>query len=488
MKRSYKNIIYMLSVLIFVIFINIILKGKDIYYLMLSFSMYLIFITSFSHINIKDKLKEYKDKNNIYSMSRLFYLTILSIIIINIVYILLIYIVKIILTNSDYLNRYGNILLIMGSTIFIIPVLKIIIEYLNINNYKKISNILFKIFIFLWIIGVTILLILSNYISISIYLFMTIIYLLQFIALLLILLIIIFIIKNKNIFSIKIIKKREENKISLFKELKQILKENISISIKNMIFVSYYYISIIFVYFVILYGYNYVYEDIINVIIDTYFYDCSFVLIISIMFILKYKIKDKNIEVDKIFITIIRETVPITMLLCILSGPILKLLYDSNNSLIFMMLVWLIPFIVYYTVSIKLLEKTDSKKTLYVMLISGIIVKTIVTIPLINSLYRMGYNLIYGDIISNIIGLFISCIISTIYLNKKYKINFTKCFDKILNIVYKNIILCFVLVISSIFISLKTTNVVDSLIVIVIYIVIFIVYIFINRVIDKIKK
>ena len=66
--------------------------------------------------------------------------------------------------------------------------------------------------------------------------------------------------------------------------------------------------------------------------------------------------------------------------------------------------------------------------------------KLILIVPLINGFYRMGYSFIYGDILSTIIGLFASFIISIIYFNKKYKINFTKNFEKLLNIIYDNIV------------------------------------------------
>ena len=57
-------------------------------------------------------------------------------------------------------------------------------------------------------------------------------------------------------------------------------------------------------------------------------------------------------------------------------------------------------------------------------MIVGIVSKIIITVPMINSFYRMGYNLLYGDIISTIISILISVIINYIYIktnNKKEK-------------------------------------------------------------------
>lgn len=495
MKKKYKNFIYIFALLVMLMFIKFMLYEKDIFSVVISFSMFLIFVNSYSHINIEKEVNELRNNNYIYSQVRLFYLTILIVFLINLIYMGIIYIITLFLSDNYFLFNYNYILLIMGSTIFVIPTLNILSQYLKANNLKKFGSILKLMFYIIWGFLSIILLIVNYKIDISTYMFAIYIYLLEIFAFIVVILCCLLVIKNKKIFKLKQIKKREECKISLKNKLKNIFANNIKHSIKKVIYLSYYYVSIVFVFFILLYRYNYGYKEVISIMLDTYFYDFALILILVLYYILKYKkvisntinnIKEKGI-INNLLIDIANKVISVTILICILSGPILKLLFNSKNSIVFMFFIWILPFILLYIIGIKLLEVSSSKKVLYITLLTGILVKIVLTIPLINSFYRMGYNLIYGDIVANIIGMFVSYIMTILYLNKKYKIDFSNSFEKILNIVYENIILSLILIISSMVISLNVNSKSQALIVIIIYIVIYVIYNIIKNLLLKMR-
>lgn len=495
MKKKYKNFIYIFALLVMLMFIKFMLYEKDIFSVVISFSMFLIFVNSYSHINIEKEVNELRNNNYIYSQVRLFYLTILIVFLINLIYMGIIYIITLFLSDNYFLFNYNYILLIMGSTIFVIPTLNILSQYLKANNLKKFGSILKLMFYIIWGFLSIILLIVNYKIDISNYMFAIYIYLLEIFAFIVVILCCLLVIKNKKIFKLKQIKKREECKISLKNKLKNIFASNIKYSIKKVIYLSYYYVSIVFVFFILLYRYNYGYKEVISIMLDTYFYDFALILILVLYYILKYKkvisntinnIKEKGI-INNLLIDIANKVISVTILICILSGPILKLLFNSKNSIVFMFFIWILPFILLYIIGIKLLEVSSSKKVLYITLLTGILVKIVLTIPLINSFYRMGYNLIYGDIVANIIGMFVSYIMTILYLNKKYKIDFSNSFEKILNIVYENIILSLILIISSMVISLNVNSKSQALIVIIIYIVIYVIYNIIKNLLLKMR-
>lgn len=495
MKKKYKNFIYIFALLVMLMFIKFMLYEKDIFSVVISFSMFLIFVNSYSHINIEKEVNELINNNYIYSQVRLFYLTILIVFLINLIYMGIIYIITLFLSDNYFLFNYNYILLIMGSTIFVIPTLNILSQYLKANNLKKFGSILKLMFYIIWGFLSIILLIVNYKIDISTYMFAIYIYLLEIFAFIVVILCCLLVIKNKKIFKLKQIKKREECKISLKNKLKNIFASNIKYSIKKVIYLSYYYVSIVFVFFILLYRYNYGYKEVISIMLDTYFYDFALILILVLYYILKYKkvisntinnIKEKGI-INNLLIDIANKVISVTILICILSGPILKLLFNSKNSIVFMFFIWILPFILLYIIGIKLLEVSSSKKVLYITLLTGILVKIVLTIPLINSFYRMGYNLIYGDIVANIIGMFVSYIMTILYLNKKYKIDFSNSFEKILNIVYENIILSLILIISSMVISLNVNSKSQALIVIIIYIVIYVIYNIIKNLLLKMR-
>lgn len=495
MKKKYKNFIYIFALLVMLMFIKFMLYEKDIFSVVISFSMFLIFVNSYSHINIEKEVNELRNNNYIYSQVRLFYLTILIVFLINLIYMGIIYIITLFLSDNYFLFNYNYILLIMGFTIFVIPTLNILSQYLKANSLKKFGSILKLMFYIIWGFLSIILLIVNYKIDISTYMFAIYIYLLEIFAFIVVILCCLLVIKNKKIFKLKQIKKREECKISLKNKLKNIFASNIKYSIKKVIYLSYYYVSIVFVFFILLYIYNYGYKEVISIMLDTYFYDFALILILVLYYILKYKkvisntinnIKEKGI-INNLLIDIANKVISVTILICVLSGPILKLLFNSKNSIVFMFFIWILPFILLYIIGIKLLEVSSSKKVLYITLLTGILVKIVLTIPLINSFYRMGYNLIYGDIVANIIGMFVSYIITILYLNKKYKIDFSNSFEKILNIVYENIILSLILIISSMVISLNVNSKSQALIVIIIYVVIYVIYNIIKNLLLKMR-
>ena len=93
-----------------------------------------------------------------------------------------------------------------------------------------------------------------------------------------------------------------------------------------------------------------------------------------------------------------------------------------------------------------------------------------------------------GDILSTIIGLFASFIISIIYFNKKYKINFTKNFEKLLNIIYDNIVLSLILIVTSVIIPLVVSTRLQAFYVLLIYIIIFIVFNFVKKIFNNLWR
>ena len=112
-----------------------------------------------------------------------------------------------------------------------------------------------------------------------------------------------------------------------------------------------------------------------------------------------------------------------------------------------------------------------TKKIINISLFIGLICKIITTIPLINAFYRMGYNLIYGDISSTILSMLITIIINYMASNNKSLIK-DKYLDKILNTLYENIILAIILIVLEFIIPIDTTSYIKSLLLIIPYILV----------------
>ena len=88
----------------------------------------------------------------------------------------------------------------------------------------------------------------------------------------------------------------------------------------------------------------------------------------------------------------------------------------------------------------------------------------------------MGYELIYGDIVASMMAYLCASIVSIILINNKCHVNFSKCFDKTLTIIYENILLGLILVLLQLVISTYVNNRLQALGVILVYMIIAVVF------------
>ena len=140
-----------------------------------------------------------------------------------------------------------------------------------------------------------------------------------------------------------------------------------------------------------------------------------------------------------------------------------------------------------YKSRIYFILKLIDKKNFNTILSLGLIIKCIITVPLIHSLYRMGYSMVYGDILSTIISLLIPILITTIYFNNKNRVNFGDYFYNIISIVYENIILCLILILLQLLVPLNVDNRLSAILVILMYTMVFLLFNFIKVKIRRLK-
>ena len=433
-----KKIICFILGLILLIILNLTVNSTDLFSLLLVFSLYLIFINTFSNIKYNSK------------SSNLLFPSIIVIVFISLIYALISYII-----GNLFFEEIKYIFLSMGMTIFIYPTINIIKQYLNLNNKKKNSLLISIIYSFFNLISIIILLLLYNFTSINVNTLISSLFLEQYIPL------IIIVILNYKIFKIKKVK---------LEQLKPIFLANIKKTFISLSILAFYYMSLIFLYFSLTNKYLYDYQVVATLLVDVYFYYYYFIIFITIFFYPKKIDEDINTTYIKLF----NKLLPLTILISILSGPLLLVFFGSNtNAYIFSLLIYLSLFLIMYNIAMNLLI---NKKNFNIVLITALLLKIITTIPLINSLYRMGYSMIYGDIISTILSLFIPIVITIIYFNNVHKLNFSNYFSSVINIIYENLILCIILILLQLLVPLKTNNIIEAIGIITIYVIVYIIF------------
>lgn len=440
--------------------------SKSLFLYASTLSLYNIFISCFNHITLKETCKKIEYNH---SRTKILKYTIINIIIISLLFTLLSIFI------SDAINIFLKIentflpYLIMSLTIITEPIIKVLSEYLG--SYKKdnLSNSLLNLYYILEMATLIIISIITlRFIKIPIHIAVSLLYLPKIISFIAVGTLIITKIKKLNL-----IKEKEAKRISYKKEIKEILVKNNHISIINLIKNSYYYTSLIILYAVLSTRYSYRIDIIEKDLTFIYLYGIYILnFIVDIVSTITKNTNKKESIINYIYI-LFKNIITIAIIFGITSPLISKIVFNNINNYIYLVMIILLAiFIVLYNITF---ENVKSKKIIYISLIFGIICKLVSIIPLINSFYRMGYNLIYGDIISTIIGMSISIIIN--YISIKIKNKKERTLEKILVTLYESIILCIILVLLQFIVPIKTDSYIKALFTLVLYISISIMFI-----------
>lgn len=466
------NILYFLLM----IFLFYFTKGSNMLLFTMSFGMFIIFRSLFSSTSIKDKINKFNNNKYYYSSNRVFKYTIIFISIIISILILISYLFSLLIN----IKGISLVNICMCIYLYTNVIMKIEGEYIN-NKIINIYNIINIILVFISIILLYKVFHFDNYINICI------LYLINIINFIFFNIMFYIFIFRKN----KYVKKREENKINYIKEVKDCLITNKINTIFNIIKSSYIYFSIVILYFILINKYNYSYDTIGNYITSVYLYGIGVIYfiykIINNIYIdsfneLKNKIINRNeYNIYNFINKIINVTISLMVLLIIISKPINNILFNGSTINIILDVSYLLFFYIFYEVIININMICNKEKNVIIILLIGLVISLITSIPIINSSYRMGYNLVSGSIMSIILGITISTIIGIILIRNKLKLSLLDNFNNILNIIYSNIIYTLILVLFTFIVKVDIDKIFNSVLVIIFYIFISIVFYIIKK-------
>jgi len=466
-----KNRKFMLMTLeiITTIILYYIVGNNNFFLYVLSFSLYKLFLSGFSYISLSEILK----KSDTYGTKRKFLrLVLLVIMVMSLLFLILSIIISDAINTLLNINNVLSIFLFMGISIFTLPILNVFVSFIeNVKNNKKIVNLISVYHILDNVFLLVIAFLIFRVFEISNNQYISLLYLSKIFSFLLVF-IILFILYGK------LINKKnigvETKKINYNEEIKKILTKNNYKSIINIVENGYYYLSIITLYLILSTRYGYAIDKISEDIVFIYFFGLSIINYLMYVVDLVINTKRKENNIINIMYKNFEIMLSISIIFAVISPLVCKVIFnDSSNSLYLVMLSFMSIFIFQYNITFKTIK---NRKLIYASLISGLVLKLILIIPLINSFYRMGYNLIYGDIISTIMGMVLSSIINYLYLKNKY-LKKEKYFERILKILYENILLCITLILVQFIIPIKVNNYFVSLGILLIYILISIIFI-----------
>ena len=173
---------------------------------------------------------------------------------------------------------------------------------------------------------------------------------------------------------------------------------------------------------------------------------------------------------------IVMSTMTTTIIMIIVAKPLNNLLFNNQDINIVLNVSYLLLFYVLYITTTKISMICNKEKNVLIVLLVGVLVTLMTSIPLIDASYRMGYNLVGGSLISIILGFSVSTIIYIILINKKLKLSLLDNFNNILNIIYESIIYALFLVLFTFIVKVDINGIIRSILVILFYIFISIMF------------
>jgi len=433
--------------LLSIILLYYIVGTKNLFLYVLSLSLYEILSSFFCHISFKERLSKLENNCDKYKIYRF---TIAGICIISSIFLLLGIVVSDIISILLNISDILLIFIFMGISVAILPLVKVTSEYYeNINKNIKYQKLINLYYLFDNILLLIISLLVFRLFNVKESVAVSLLYLSKIISGLLILGFIYLINRGRDNSG------GYSKKVNYYYELKKIFFSNNTKKIIRIVKNSYYYISIIVLYIILSTRYNYMAYEIGNILSFVYFYALS--IIQYLVYIVKYindNLPSKITIINKIYSNF-RIMLSLIIFFGIISPIICKLLFNNSDYAIYLSMVNMMAiFVLLYDI---VYENVNNKKVIYVSLIIGIISKLVLIVPLINSFYRMGYNLIYGDILSTIIGMFLSIAVNYIYIVNT-NVSSEKYFEKFLKILFDNIVFCIVLVLIQFIIPMNTDN------------------------------
>lgn len=176
-------------------------------------------------------------------------------------------------------------------------------------------------------------------------------------------------------------------------------------------------------------------------------------------------------KVNQAFEMLLLIVVPLTFGLVFLASPIWTIFYSHNLLSISVFRLYAFQALTYsvHWLLINLLQALNKSKVTLVVLLTGLILKAVLNVPMMKYLPLIGISSSQGATITTLLVQVISILIILIYLYKKFKINFKGVRRSIIKIFLSGLIMVGVLYILTNFISIGTTTKLSSVIVVGIY-------------------
>ena len=184
--------------------------------------------------------------------------------------------------------------------------------------------------------------------------------------------------------------------------------------------------------------------------------------------------KDVHKKINQSFQMLIFLILPMTVGLSFLAEPVYIVFYGASKYgpivLSFYIFVALITAL--FTTAITITQVLKYYKVVFISLLSGLVLKALINVSLINQLYSLGLPGYYGSILASILGYGLSFVICLVALNKKCGVNYEKTLKQAINALCGTVIMVIVLLLVKLVVPISVSNRFLNILIIAVYAII----------------
>lgn len=184
--------------------------------------------------------------------------------------------------------------------------------------------------------------------------------------------------------------------------------------------------------------------------------------------------KDIHHKINQSLQMLIFLILPMTVGLSFLAKPVYTVFYGASkygpSVLSFYVFVAFITAL--FTTSITITQVLKYYKVVFVSLFSGLVLKALLNVSLINQLYQLGLPAYYGSVLATILGYGLSFVICLVALNKKCGVNYEKTLKQAINAFCGTVIMVIVLLLVKLVIPISVPQRFLNILIVAVYAVI----------------
>ncbi len=181
--------------------------------------------------------------------------------------------------------------------------------------------------------------------------------------------------------------------------------------------------------------------------------------------------EDVNLKINQTISILLFLMLPMTVGISFLSKAIWTIFYGASkygpSVLTYYIFIGLISGL--FTAAITIVQTLKDYKTVFISLLTGVIVKVLLNTKLITIFYKMSLPAYYGVITSSVLAYFIPLMICLIVLKVKYKINYEKTIKNTIDILFTTVLMVVILLILKLFIPAAVSSRLLNILVIALY-------------------